>query len=93
MPTPPNSTKLLDDVRNLMRRRHYSRRTEKSYCGWITQYVKFHQMRGREDLQDGEHELIKEMPGFLYPIKIVVAVEKERMTVITNYPLKKGRSR
>lgn len=57
MPTPPNSTKLLDDVRNLMRRRHYSRRTEKSYCAWITQYVKFHQMRGRNDLQDGERKI------------------------------------
>ena len=57
MPTPPNSTKLLDDVRNLMRRRHYSRRTEKSYFAWITQYVKFYQMRGREDLQDGERKI------------------------------------
>jgi len=31
------------------------------------------------------------MSGFKYPIKIVVAVENDIMTVITNYPLKKGR--
>lgn len=44
------------------------------------------------DLSDGEHELIRDVPGFKYPIKIVVAVESKIMTVITNYPLKKGRS-
>ena len=44
------------------------------------------------DLHDGEHELIKDILGFKYPIKIVVSVERNIMTVITNYPLKKGRS-
>jgi len=44
------------------------------------------------NLLDGELELIKEVPGFKYPIKIVVSVKRNIMTVITNYPLKKGRS-
>ena len=44
------------------------------------------------DLNDGEHELIRDVPGFNYPIKIVISVENNIMTVITNYPLKKGRS-
>lgn len=43
------------------------------------------------DLQDGEHEIIKHIPGFKYPIKIVAYVEKKILTVVTNYPLKKGR--
>lgn len=43
------------------------------------------------DLEDGEHELIEDFPGFKYPIKIVVSVENDIITVITNYPLKKGR--
>jgi len=43
------------------------------------------------DLHDGEHELIRDIPGFKYPIKIVVSVESNIVTVITNYPLKKGR--
>jgi len=42
-------------------------------------------------LNDGEHEIIKNVSGFKYPIKIVVAVERGIVTVITNYPLKKGR--
>ena len=43
------------------------------------------------DLQDGEHEVIKDVQGFKYPIKTVVSVEGNIRTVITNYPLKKGR--
>jgi hypothetical protein len=43
-------------------------------------------------LSDGEHEIIREFSGFKYPIKIVVSVENNTMAVITNYPLKKGRS-
>ncbi len=44
------------------------------------------------NLNDGEHELIRDIAGFQYPIKIVVSVENNIMTVITNYLLKKGRS-
>lgn len=43
------------------------------------------------DLVDGEHEIIRDVVGFRYPIKIVVSVENDTTTVITNYPLKRGR--
>lgn len=43
------------------------------------------------NLGQGEHEIIKAVPGFNYPLKIVVSVEGNTLTVITNYPLKKGR--
>ena len=39
---------------------------------------------------DGEYELIRDVSGFKYPIKIVVSVRRSILTVITNYPLKKG---
>jgi hypothetical protein len=43
------------------------------------------------NLHQGEHELIKDVSGIEYVLKIVVSVEKDIITVITNYPLKKGR--
>ncbi len=43
-------------------------------------------------LSDGEHEIIKNVTGFRYPIKTVVTVEGVTITVITNYPLKKGKT-
>jgi len=36
---------------------------------------------------------IRNVSGFKYPIKIVFAVENDIVTVITNYPLKKGRGK
>jgi hypothetical protein len=42
------------------------------------------------NLHQGEHEIIKDL-GMKYPLKIVVAVDKTVTTVITNYPLKKGK--
>ena len=45
------------------------------------------------NLHQGEHEIIKHVSGFKYPLKIVVSVEEKLMTVITNYPIKKGRKK
>ena len=45
------------------------------------------------NLLQGEHEIIKNVAGIEYPLKIVVSVEKDTITVIANYPLKKGRKR
>jgi hypothetical protein len=38
-------SKLLNNVRNLMRVRHYSYETEKTYVYWIRQYIFFHNVR------------------------------------------------
>ena len=42
MSQPP---KLLDRVRHAIRTRHYSRRTEEAYVGWIRRYILFHRKR------------------------------------------------
>ena len=41
-------------------------------------------------LGQGEHEIIGDIIGFQYPLKIVVSVKGDTVTVVTNYPLKKG---
>lgn len=38
-------SKLLDEVRNVMRVRHYSYETEKIYIYWIRQYIYFHNIK------------------------------------------------
>jgi len=45
------------------------------------------------DLSQGEHEIIRNVRGFKYPLKIVIDVESDIITVITNYPLKKRRKK
>ena len=46
-----------------------------------------------KNLSQGNHEIIENVEGFNYPLKIVISVEKDIITVITNYPLKKGRKK
>jgi integron integrase len=42
--------RLLDQVRNKIRTRHYSIRTEKSYIQWIKSYIHFHRLQHPKDL-------------------------------------------
>ena len=48
------SPKLLELVRMTIRSRHYSRRTEKSYVGWIKRFILFHGKRHPRDMGEGE---------------------------------------
>ncbi len=55
--TPNPKLKLLDQVREVMRLKHYSIRTETAYCDWIRRYIKFHGMQSREELQPAEAKM------------------------------------
>ena len=54
---PNPKARLLDQVREVLRLKHYSIRTERCYCDWIRRYVKFHGMRSREELGGGEAKI------------------------------------
>jgi integron integrase len=53
MSSPP---KLLDQVRNVIRRKHYSYQTEKSYLQWIKRFIVFHNMRPPREMGAAEVE-------------------------------------
>ena len=46
----PPQPRLLDRVRNKIRLKHYSIRTEKAYVDWVRRYVHFHGLRHPENL-------------------------------------------
>ena len=48
-------TKLLDEVRKVIRLRHYSPKTEESYVNWIRKYVLYHNKKHPRDM--GEKEI------------------------------------
>lgn len=54
---PNPKLKLLEQVREVMRLKHYSLRTERAYADWIRRFVKFHAMRQREDMQPGRQKV------------------------------------
>jgi integrase-like protein len=45
------SGRLMDEMHRVMRRRHYSIRTERSYSMWVKRYVAFHKMKSRDDFR------------------------------------------
>jgi integron integrase len=45
MPAADKPKRLMDRVRDVMRVKHYSLRTERSYCDWIERFIRFHGMR------------------------------------------------
>ena len=47
-------SRLLDWVRQEIRKRHYSRRTEKSYVGWIRRFILFHGKRHPAEMGEVE---------------------------------------
>jgi len=51
------SNKIIDDMRDVMRRRHYSIRTERSYCEWVKRFVLHFNMKSRDDLSEGEKKI------------------------------------
>jgi integron integrase len=46
--------RLLDRVRDVMRLKHYSLRTERTYCDWITRFIRFHRMRHPAEMSEPE---------------------------------------
>jgi integron integrase len=48
------SPKLLDQVRDLIRVKHYSIRTERTYLDWIKRYILFHDKRHPKDMGASE---------------------------------------
>ncbi len=51
---PPPPPKLLEQVRQALRRRHYSRRTEEAYVSWIRRYILFHGLTHPSNLSDAD---------------------------------------
>ena len=48
------SPRLMDEMREALRSRHYSIRTEKAYCLWVKRYIRFHKLRHPAEMTEPE---------------------------------------
>ncbi|HJW33676.1 MAG TPA: integron integrase [Holophagaceae bacterium] len=55
-PAPAPGPRLLDQLRQELRIRHYSLRTEGAYVDWVRRFVKFHQLRHPREMGGAEVE-------------------------------------
>jgi integron integrase len=53
-PNKNSKAKLLDQLRDALRSRHYSRRTVKAYCMWVKRFVVHHNLRHPEEMGEAE---------------------------------------
>ncbi len=56
LPPPLHSTRLLDQLREQIRYRHYSLSTERSYAYWVRYFIRFHGLRHPRELGGAEVE-------------------------------------
>jgi hypothetical protein len=52
-----SDSKLLEETKNIIRLKHYSIHTERTYCEWIKGYISFHNMKNRDDLNNRESKI------------------------------------
>lgn len=46
--------RLMDELREALRTRHYSKRTEQAYCMWVRRFIRFHEYRHPCEMTESE---------------------------------------
>ena len=78
MEKPPK--KLLDQVRELIRRKHYSIRTEQAYVLWIKRYILFHNKRHPRDIR--KHEIEVFLTHLAVDLKVASSTQNQALSAI-----------
>ena len=74
------SRRLLDQVRDVIRRRHYSIRTEEAYVSWIRRYILFHGKR--RPCEMGERELEAFLTFFAVERRVSASTQNQALNAI-----------
>ena len=75
-----NKPRLLDQVRDAMRVRHYSPRTEDAYIGWIKRFIFFHNKR--HPVEFGEREISAFLSHLAVAKNVSAATQNQALAAI-----------
>ena len=76
----PASPKLLDRVRDAIRMRHYSYRTEETYVHWIKRFIYFHGKRHPNEM--GEAEVTAFLNHLSRERKVAASTQNQALSAI-----------
>jgi len=76
----PRPRRLLDVVREALRARHYSRRTEKAYVGWIRRYILFHGKRHPREM--GPAEVTRFLTALAVDAKVSASTQNQALAAL-----------
>ncbi|PZO11859.1 MAG: integron integrase [Leptolyngbya foveolarum] len=79
-PSQPRSKKLLDQVREVIRVKHYSYRTEETYVQWIRRYILFHDKRHHKDM--GVPEIEKFLTHLAVTQQVSAATQNQALSAL-----------
>jgi len=79
-PTVKNKPKLLDQVRNVLRTKHYSLKTEEAYIYWIKKYIFFHNKRHPKEM--GEAEINEFLTHLAVKEKVSASTQNQALCAI-----------
>jgi len=79
-PNPAPKPKLLDQVRAVIRRKHYSIRTEEAYVDWIKRYIFFHDKRHPQEM--GERELEQFLNDLAVQKKVAASTQNQALSAL-----------
>jgi hypothetical protein len=72
--------KLLDQLRESLRARHYTGRTERTYCSWVKRFIFFHNVRHPRDM--GEPEINAFLTHLAVEEKISASTQNQALAAI-----------
>jgi len=78
--SPASAPKLLPSVRRALRVRHYSRRTEEAYVGWIRRFVRFHGLRHPAEL--GEREIAEFLTHLATGARVAASTQTQALSAL-----------
>lgn len=79
-PASPPRPRLFDRVRDALRTRHYSRRTEEAYIAWIRRYILFH--RKRHPAEMGASEITQFLTSLAVQRKVAAATQNQALSAL-----------
>ncbi len=72
--------KLLDQVRNTLRTKHYSRKTEQAYVHWIKRYILLYNKRHPKDM--GEKEINQFLTHLAVKERVAASTQNQALCAI-----------
>jgi integrase len=82
-PSARRSPRLLDRVREVIRARHYSRRTEKAYVAWIRRYILFHGKRHPAEM--GATEITAFLSSLAVQAHVAASTQNQALSALFLY--------
>jgi hypothetical protein len=79
-PSKSQNPKLLDQVREAIRMRHYSPKTEESYAHWIKRFIYFHNKRHPAEM--GEKEITQFLSSLASELHVSASTQNQALNAI-----------